>query len=127
MTDIKEAPPLVGMSARKDKLEADRSALFPVWKKILEQAKGNISLAGRLAFEVSYPASSDEEQKVIERKARDQAAWTTKRLGLVAYAAELRLAAGAGARVTFGELKGKVMGRPPGPNKRKAGSGKVGG
>jgi len=122
------APLLAAMSARKDKLEADRAEVFPKWKATLEAAGGNISRAGRLAFfDDSISFLNDDAREVAERKARDQAAWLTKRLGLVAYAAELRLAAGAGARVTFGELKGKVMGRPPGPNKRKAGSGKVGG
>ncbi len=129
MTDIKEAPPLVGMSARKDKLEADRAEIFPKWKAALEAAGGNVSRAGRMIAETNDPAEMKSwtafgfTNDMDPVEARSRANRLTRRLGLVAYAAELRLKAGTGARVTFGTLKGKVMGRPPGPNKRKAGSG----
>lgn len=90
-------PPLIDARARTTKLEAERAATFADLKAKLEAADGNVTAAASL---FDPPIT------------RDRAQHLTRRLGLVAYAAELRLKAGVGYRVEEGSMRGKVMGRP---------------
>jgi hypothetical protein len=97
-TDSPKGPPkLVDMNARTVRLEAERAAAFADLKSKLEVANGNVTVAATL---FNPPIT------------RDRAQHLTRRLGLVAYAAELRLKAGVGHRVQEGSMRGKVMGRP---------------
>lgn len=69
--------PLAAMGERKKELEADRAAIFKTWRAALKEAQGNITAAAT-ALDLT--------------KSRGQ--FLTKSLGLRAYAAELRVAAG---------------------------------
>lgn len=70
------------MAALKDKLEAERARLFPLWKAALEAADGNVTRAA-----AACKASFDPLMT------RHKGNRLTRRFELVAFAAELRVKA----------------------------------
>lgn len=76
------APLLEQMAAYKAAHEAKRQDDFPTWKAAVEAADGNLSRLGEAMF-------PERETKSAANAARNQA----RRLGLLAYAAELRVKA----------------------------------
>jgi len=77
-------PPLTKMSERTAALEKERRELFEQWKAALEAAGGNVSRAAETLGAT-----------------RDRGNYLVRRLGLAAFAAELRL-----------KTTGKDCGRP---------------
>lgn len=80
------------------RLAAERRRLLPLWKALLKSRGGNIARAGRMAVDMhdgddflGFTPGMDPDM------ARDRAQRLTGRLGLVAYAEQLRRASG-GAR-----------------------------
>lgn len=82
----KTPPPLEKMTARAERLAAERQALFDELSQALKTTDGNVSEAGAL---LDPPVN------------RDRANYLVRRVGLVEYAAELRKKA-----------SGRSMGRP---------------
>ena len=72
-------PPLAQMGARRVALERERQKAFAWWKKMLDDADGNVTRAA----ETEFP----DLPKV---KARDRGNYLTRKLGLRDYAAALR-------------------------------------
>lgn len=87
MTRGPTAPPdLARMAARKATHERAREEDFPRWRAALVAARGNVMRAGRAEFPDLSP-----------RAARDAANRQVRRLGLVGFARDLRVAAGGRA------------------------------
>ena len=91
-----KAPPLLeAMAALKERLEAKRKEIFPLWQAALKAADGNIHRAGR-----EYGFGTHELLQPYKGKGRepalgpDTSTWITRRLGLLDYARALRVKAG---------------------------------
>lgn len=83
-----EAPPLDDLTALKEKFEERRADIFPWWKTRLEAEAGNITRASHTFFRSAEPSPEDKV------RAKSYANWLTRALGLLPYAAELRVASG---------------------------------
>ena len=68
-------PPLAAMTERKERLEAERAALFAEWKTAIEASHGNVAKAAR---DFDPPMTRDRGNRL------------TRRFALVEYAAQLR-------------------------------------
>ena len=93
MTATDAPPPLDAMAARKAKIEAQRTELFPRWKAALTEAKGNITDAA-VTF-ILHGVRSHTGSPAMVRAVSCAKFWN-RTLGLREYAAELRRQAGQG-------------------------------
>lgn len=98
MAQKPDAPrPLEGLNAWKAEVEKQRASLFPVWRAVLEKARGNVTRgAYAYFFPEGAPMGKTEADRTARQRAKDHGWAWTRSLGLADYAKALRAEAGQG-------------------------------